>query len=127
MQNHGAQDLGRYDSIKDVRRAEVIVEHSARVAGHAVMLTNDPSYWSPPRNVHTVDAEFRLHEGRELRGSPGWGARAGKGTTRGREEALTLSGSYRLRWEDYSEASAGKHARFRYLHVEANGREERTA
>ena len=86
------------------------------------MLTNDPSYWSP-RNSHTVDSEFRLHEGRELQGSLNWGARAGEGTMRGREEPLRLSGSYLLRWEDYSQPGAGKHARFRYLHVEASGRE----
>ena len=87
------------------------------------MLTNEPSYWSPPRNSHTVDSEFRLHDGRELQGSLNWGASAGEGTTRGREEPLRLSGSYLLRWEDYSQTGAEKHARFRYLHVEASGRE----
>jgi len=84
------------------------------------MLTNDPSYWSPPRNSPTVDAEFRLHEGRELQCSLNWGARVGEETARGREETLRLSGSCRLRWNDYSEAGAGKYARFCYLHVEAN-------
>lgn len=77
VQNHGAQDLGRYNFIRDVWRAETIVEHSAKVAGHALMLTNDPSYWSPPRNSHTVDSEFRLHDGRELQGSLNWGSRGG--------------------------------------------------
>lgn len=124
VQNHGAQDLGRYDFIKDIWRAETVVEHSTRVVGHAVMLTNDPSYWSPPRNSHTVDSEFRLHDGRELQGSLNWGAHAGEGTMRGREEPLGLSGSYLLRWKDYSQTRAEKHARFRYLHVEINGREE---
>ena len=87
------------------------------------MLTNAPSYWAPPRSSHTVDSEFRLHDGRELQGSLNWGASEGEGTTRGREEPLRLSGSYLLGWEDYSQTGAEKHARFRYLHVEASGRE----
>jgi hypothetical protein len=45
---------------------------------------------------------------------------------RGREGSLRLSGFYPLRWEDYSQTGAEKHARFRYLHVEANGREEQS-
>ena len=105
--------------------AETIVEHSARVAGHAVLLTNDPSYWSPPRNDRTVDAEFRLHDGQELRGSLNWGKHAAEGTVRGREETLRLGGSYSLHWEDYSETDAEKYARFRYLHVRANDHRSR--
>ena len=118
LQNHGAQDLGRYDFIKDAWRVETIVANTAHAAGYAILLTNDPSYWSQSHNDLTVDADFRLHEGRNLCGTVGWGSHASAGTKRGREKPLQLTGSYPLRWEDYSRASAeAKGARFRYLLV----------
>lgn len=118
LQNHSAQDLGRYDFIKDVWRVETIVASSARATGYAILLTNDPSYWARARNDSTVDADFRLHEGRELCGALDWGTHASAGTKRGREKPLRLTGSYPLLWEDYSRASAeAACAKFRYLVV----------
>jgi hypothetical protein len=120
LQNHGAQNLGRYDFIKDVWRVETVVVSSARCTGYAILLTNDPSYWTQSHNGRTVDVAFRLHEGRHLYGTLGWGAHASKGTKCGREKPLQLTGLYSLRWEDYSRASAkAKCAKFRYLVVTA--------
>ncbi len=118
LQNHGAQDLGRYDFIKDVWRIETIVASSAQATGYAILLTNDPSYWTRSHNDLTVDTAFRLHEGRDLHGTLDWRAHASEGTKRGREKSLQLTGSYPLRWEDYSRASAeAKCTKFRYLVV----------
>jgi hypothetical protein len=120
LQNQGAQDIGRYDFIKEVWRTETIVANDVRATGNAVLLTNDPSYWTPPRSDRTVDADLRLYEGRELRGSLGWGTQASDGTKRGRENNIQLTGHYSLRWEDYSQASAeAKARRFRYLVAKA--------
>jgi hypothetical protein len=69
LQNHGAQDIGRYDFVKDLWRLETMVANSAHAVGYAVMLTNDSSYWTRSRNTLTVDRDFRLHEDRELHGS----------------------------------------------------------
>lgn len=63
LQNRGAQDLGRYDFIKDVWRVEAVVVRSAHATGYAILLTKDPSYWARSHNDRTVDADFRLHEG----------------------------------------------------------------
>jgi len=119
LQNHGAQDLGRYDFIKDVWRTETVVANHAHATGYAVLLTNDPLYWTRSHNGRTVDAAFRLHEGRDLYGALGWGSRASAGTKRGREQPLRLVGSYPLQWQDYSEATAeARCVKSRYLVVE---------
>lgn len=43
-----------------------------------------------------------------------WSARAGKGTTRGRESPLQLTGRYPLAWRDYS-VFGDTAGTFRYL------------
>ena len=62
-------------------------------AGYAVMLTNDSSYWKVPGRSDTVDADFRVHEGREISGALAWAARTGPGTMKGRESPIRLQGS----------------------------------
>ena len=119
--NQSAQDNRRYDFINDVSRLERVVDsfEPAKV-GFAVLLTNDPSYWGPPRQGwgNTSDAAFRLHEGKIIKGEMKWSERAGKGTTKGREEPVKLRGTYEVNWRDYSILGEGKYGKFRYLVVE---------
>ncbi len=115
--DQSAQDIGRYDFIKDTQRLEYLTHGRVGAIGYAILLTNDSSYWSTPRDYRSVDAAFRLHENRTLEGRLAWGAKAGAGTTRGREEAFELQGSYPLHWNDYSHPSAANYGRFRYLIV----------
>jgi hypothetical protein len=82
-------------------------------------LTNDSSYWRVPTLPRaTVDAAFRLHEGRTLAGELTWAATAGVGTTRGRTKAHLLHGRYPLHWRDYSNVAEGPAGTFRYLLLE---------
>jgi hypothetical protein len=119
FRSQSAQDLGRYDFIKDVGRVESIVaDRAPRASGYAILLTNDPSYWTQSRSDNTYDVNFRLHEGSILRGSLEWAPGASEGTRRGREDLLQLRGSYALRWEDYSRPADGTYGGFRYLLVE---------
>ena len=119
VRSQTAQDLGRYDFIKDIGRVEnIVTDRAPRASGYAILVTNDPSYWTHPRSDNTADARFRLHEGNTLRGDLGWGTGASEGTKRGREDLLQLRGSYALRWEDYSRPAEGSYGRFRYLVVE---------
>jgi hypothetical protein len=119
LRSQTAQDLGRYDFIKDIGRVEsVVADRASRASGYTILLTNDPSYWMRPRNASTADARFRLHEGNTLHGSLEWGSGASEGTRRGREDLLQLRGSYALQWEDYSRPAAGAYGGFRYLLVE---------
>ncbi len=66
--DQSAQDIGRYDFLKDIQRLERIVFDRNDIAGYAVFLTNDSAYWITPRNSNTVDASFRIHQGRILSG-----------------------------------------------------------
>ncbi len=111
--NQSAQDIGRYDFLKDVERLENVVSTVQDSAGCAVLLTNDQGYWRQARTPTTVDANFRLHEGRIVTGSLAWLPHASKGTMDKREAALMIRGEYPLQWSDFS--SDGQ---FRFLLLE---------
>lgn len=109
LKSQGAQDIRAYDVVKDIGR----VEHDTRVLpncdGAVIVLSNEPSYWTPPgHDRETNAAAFRLYEGRRLDGVRGWGPNTGAGTLRGREEPVALNGSYELRWRDYSRLPGAK-------------------
>ncbi len=112
--NHGAQDIGRYDFIKDIVRLEELVTAYPKAAGYVVLLTNDGSYWRPPGSSNTADAQFRIYQDRIISGNLEWSANAGKSTMRGREKPLQLTGSYQICWFDYSQVGARHDGEFRY-------------
>ncbi len=73
-----------------------MTDRAPRASGYAILLTNDPSYWTQSRNDNTADVRFRLHEGNTLHGGLGWGPGASAGTKCGREELFQLGGPYAL-------------------------------
>lgn len=113
LSNQAAQDISRYDFIKDLCRVERAVAQGLASRGFVVALTNDPGYWSQAR-PGTVDAAFRLDEGRALSGQLAWAAHAGVGTMRSREQILGLEREYRCHWEPYSDFGVPR-GEFRYL------------
>ena len=115
--NQGAQDLGRYDFLKDVERLENIVSAHDNVKGYAIILTNDSSYWKSTA-TETIDTKFRIHDGRVLNGELAWRPEASSGTMRGREKPIKLTGTYKLNWKDYSQVSGTSYGKFRYLFLE---------
>ena len=119
LKYQSADDLGRYDFLKDVQRLERAAKEGIYARhGVAVILTNDSLYWRPsPTGRRTGFDEFRLHEGRRISGAMEWGPTAGPGTRKGREEPIILSGLYKLRWQDYSDLGVVGHSQFRYLAV----------
>ena len=119
--NQGAQPLLRYDFVKDVSRLERVIDgYQPADAGFAVLLTNDPSYWKPPRKKNTIDADFRIHEGAVIGGVREWSPDAAKGTIQGRESPIKLRDSYKCRWRDYLRLGGRRHGLFRYLAVNAH-------
>jgi len=115
LRDQSAQDIGRYDFIKDIQRLEQVAAANQNITGYAVLLTNDSAYWKP--NYGTVDADFRLHDGRILRGVLAWGAGASEGTKKNREQPLELQGEYQLKWSDYSFIESVPYGKFRSLVV----------
>ena len=117
LKDQSAQDLGRYDFIRDIRRLEQYLAGRRDCAGYAVLLTNDSAYWTPPRGRGTLDADFRVHQGRSLHGTLTWRPGAATGTIRGREEPIELDAYYAVDWESYSQLGSRSYGRFRYLAV----------
>ena len=107
----------RYDFVKDVQRLERVTGgYGPADAGFAVLLTNDPSYWNPPRKENTVDAKFRIHEGAAVGDKMEWSGTASPKTKEGREDPIELNGSYKCRWRDYLRLE-GEYGQFRYLAI----------
>lgn len=118
LRDHSAQDQRRYDFLLDIQRLELMRSNDDLCkAGYAVLLTNDSSYWNVPANRDTVDAAFRIHEGREISGELAWAGRASPGTVKGRESPIQLRGSYRLSWQEFATFPVKPYGRFRYLAV----------
>lgn len=108
LRNHGAQPQGRYAFLKDIQRLEQVVAHEKARSGVAVLLTNDQDLWDPPKGNRwktTIDAAFRLHEGKKVTGELTWSEQASDGTMRtdkGKDQPIRLKNSYHLHWKDYS-------------------------
>ncbi|MDZ7337876.1 MAG: hypothetical protein ONB30_04995 [candidate division KSB1 bacterium] len=117
LKDQSAQDIGRYDFVKDIQRLEQVATAYQSVIGYAILLTNDSAYWTTPANQNTVDAGFRLHDGRVLEGVLSWGANASEGTIKDREQPLELQGKYHLQWSGYSQPSPERYGEFRSLVV----------
>lgn len=98
----GAPDLDRYDTVKDIARLERLVGDDLIDVGAAVVLSNNPTFWKPGTGRITGFDEFRMHDGATLTGTLDWGASAGVGTRKGRDQPHTLAGSYLMRWRPYS-------------------------
>jgi hypothetical protein len=118
LKNHGAQDITSYDIVKDIHRVERFASSRQGWNGAVVVVTNDPAYWRVPTHGRSTNADaFRTHEGIALTGQRAWGPKTGAGTMKSRESALTLEGSYGLRWNAFSSVG-DRNGDFRYLSIE---------
>jgi hypothetical protein len=121
LRNQSAQDVVRHDFIKDIERLEGYVQSRSGSVGFAVLLTNDRTYWTESKKSDSVDSEFRVHEGRVLQGGAAWGAKASPGTKHKREDPITLQGTYKMQWTDYSSLGSAANEQFRYLLLRVPG------
>lgn len=119
LSSHSAEDLTRYDFLKDVERTEEMIQRCPNASGFAIMVTNNRLFWRDTEIRDVVDADFRIHEGQMIHGSLSWSSRASPGTTKNRERPLNIKGKYAMNWHDYStfDQPFGK---FRYLIVRAD-------
>lgn len=121
LQNQSAQDLGRYDFIKDIHRMEELISKKKLTAGLCVFLTNDSAYWKIPDNRNTIDREFRIHEGKIITGLCSWNGNPAKGTVKNRETPLDIQGKYQCNWQKYSVINAGTWGELKYICFPING------
>ncbi|MFB5088321.1 hypothetical protein PGC35_14140 [Psychrobacillus sp. PGGUH221] len=118
LKNHGAQDCGRYDFLKDISRIEKVIYTEESIStGYAIMLTNDSLYWRESNKIDSVDAAFKIHEGRKLSSQLSWGELASAGTKRGRENDIILEGSYSLNWTTFANINNYPDSEFKILIV----------
>ncbi|MGG1599135.1 hypothetical protein [Paenibacillus naphthalenovorans] len=129
LSNHGAQDIGRYDVLKDLYRIEQLVITGQVDEGFVIFLTNDPSYYlDPVQDKPTADRDFRIHEGKQVHGLLNWGEGTGDGTMKGREEAISVIGNYKMHWSPYSRLDHPSNGNFKVLvlHVRPDQLREQT-
>ena len=117
LKNHAANDIRRYDFLKDIERLERVSRQNHVRGGFAIFLTNDPLYWQKPKRPNNNDAAFHLYEGRQLFGNLAWSESAGEGTTTTREAPIQLDQHYELHWRKYGSLGIKKYQEFRYLLV----------
>ena len=112
LKNQSAQAISRYDFCKDIERLEKVSRKYPNGTGFAIFLTNDDLYWKITRNRDTVDLNFRIYEGKTIKGTLKWREETAKGTMKGRENPVKLTGKYSVRWKEYSNLKNGE---FKYL------------
>lgn len=96
--DQSAQDLGRYDFWKDVKRIELLKKHFSTVkGGFAVFLTNDMSYKRQPSQDVGYYA-FRMNENDVISGELAW--KPGCSISKSHKE-FNLTGRYSLSWTDF--------------------------
>jgi hypothetical protein len=104
VKNHGAQDIGKYDCIKDVCRIEDFSNNiSDFKIGYVIFLTNDQSYWNEPKFKNAGYAAFTVHDGAVKSGTMKWGENMSAGSTKGRTDELILKNKYIIKWSEYSD------------------------
>jgi hypothetical protein len=120
VKNHGAQDIGKYDCIKDVCRIEDFSNNiSDFKIGYVIFLTNDQSYWNEPKFKNVGYAAFSVHDGAVKSGTMKWGENMSSGSTKGRTDELILKNEYIIKWSEYSDFK-GKYGAFKYALIEVS-------
>jgi hypothetical protein len=115
LKSQGAQDIRRYDTLKDVQRIEELIGYCKIANGGVLCITNEPAYWNGPVRIGTCDEQFALKESKVLNGTMSWAAKTGPGTQKGREQPITLAGLYQAVWKPFSDIDGHE---FRYLWIE---------
>jgi hypothetical protein len=114
LKNQGAQDIGKYDYLKDIQRIEKFSKMIENYKyGFVILLTNDESYWIKNKK-DTVDEQFYLTENIMKNGMLNWSKNASDGTMKNRNVPINLIGKYKINWNEYSNFTGVKNGKFRY-------------
>lgn len=116
LKNQAAQDLGRFDYLKDISRIEqwsILNPNRQFGGGVAIILTNDSSYWTRDGKNCNYE-EFSLKDGLKIMaGKKNWKSGTTPASTGiNRISGLTLRDNYSINWNGYC---SGKKYEFKYL------------
>lgn len=73
------------------------------------------SYLKPPIKTNCTYAEFSINDDSIKTGCMNWSDNTGKGTMRGMEAPIVLTGIYPIHWKEYSKVDDTNSGTFMYL------------
>ena len=85
------------------------------IEGCTIKITSEMSYLKPPTKVNCTYAEFSIEDGSIKTGCMNWDTNTGKGTMRGMEAPIVLTGMYPINWKEYSKVDNTNSGTFMYL------------
>lgn len=128
LKNQAAEDLMRYDYLKDILRLyDIAINHPARFGGgFAILLSNDKlMYKAPPIYRNTLDYQFRIHDRRgvikdpyPIPGKVTWKSmRSDHWTKKGERSLVFTLPTISTNWDTYLQFVDinGKNQDFKYL------------
>jgi hypothetical protein len=116
LKEQSAQDTGRYDYWKDVQRLETFSEclpHYKK--GFAILLTNDPNYWTDSGRTNTIFDQFKILDDTTKTGRLSWADHASQGSIKNRGGPIFLRDKYQIHWSEYSKLDNTRTGGFNYL------------
>lgn len=116
LKEQGAKDLGCYNYLKDIMRIEEFRDKADTfIEGYTIKITGEMSYLKPPIKENCTYAEFSIDNGSIKTGCMNWSTNTGKGTMRGMEAPIVLTGMYPINWKEYSKVDDTNSGTFMYL------------
>ena len=123
LKNHAAQDLGRYDFLKDIERIENWEQFSNGKSfekGYAIFLTNDMLYLKDSLHINNnvKYKQFCIGDSQITKGKKNWENGMSKTSCgKNRVHPITISKDYDVQWENYNYNVIGQ-PEFKYLIIE---------
>lgn len=116
LKEQGAKDQGCYNYLKDIMRIEEFRDKNNNfIEGYTIKITSEMSYLTPPVKANCTYAEFSINDGSIKTGCMNWSDNTGKGTKRGMESPIVLTGMYPIHWKEYSKVDDTNSGTFMYL------------
>lgn len=115
LKNQSAQDLGRFDFLKDISRIEQWNQFNPNrtfAGGVAVILTNDSSYWKKTGENCNYEAFALKDETTIVAGKKQWSSKNLNYVGHDRKNGLNLLNDYDIKWVNYYKDEKNE---FRYL------------
>lgn len=115
LKNQSAQDLGRFDFLKDISRIEQWNQFNPNrtfAGGVAMILTNDSSYWEKTGENCNYEAFALKDETTIVAGKKEWSSENLNYVGKARKNGLNLLHDYTVKWVNYHKDENNE---FRYL------------